>query len=209
MHAQAKPETTEPSIIEHTRRPARTATRGFSLLEVTLVLVIIGLLIGGAAVAFGPALLRAQERTTKNDMATIKRAIQEYQLQNRSILPQSLADLVPGFLDRRGKRRLGPRLLLRRRRRHLAAAVRADLGRPRRPVRNRRRHQRLGCRRINPRRPRLPTCHAPDLIPRSWPSTARQPREPIAASGHHRAGHRRDAPACRCSNRCSPSSCSG
>ena len=82
-----------------TARSAGSSTRpGFSLLEITLVLVIIGLLLAGAAVAIGPAFLRAQERTTRSSMETIKSQIEAFRIENKR-LPDSLAELVPGYLE--------------------------------------------------------------------------------------------------------------
>lgn len=80
------------------RRQARLVRPAFSLLELTLVLVIIGLLLAGAAVAIGPAFLRAQQRTTKSSMETIKRQIEAYKLENKR-LPETLQALVPGYLE--------------------------------------------------------------------------------------------------------------
>lgn len=80
------------------RRARRLARPGFSLLEITLVLVIIGLLLAGAAVAIGPALGRAQVRTTKVSMETIKKQVEAFQLENKR-LPASLDELVPDYLE--------------------------------------------------------------------------------------------------------------
>lgn len=71
---------------------------GFSLLEITLVLVIIGLLLAGAAVAIGPALARAKVRTTKASMDTIKGAIERYRIENNRF-PTVLQELEGGFLE--------------------------------------------------------------------------------------------------------------
>lgn len=75
---------------------------GFSLLEITLVLVIIGLLLAGAAVAIGPAFLRAQEKTTKNSMKVIQTQIDSFKLNNLR-LPESLDELVPGFIQEKSQ----------------------------------------------------------------------------------------------------------
>jgi general secretion pathway protein G len=80
----------------HNRRHAR---RGFSLLELTLVILIIGVLMGVAAVAFGPALLRGRTTGTKASMTTIKRAILEYQGVNNQY-PPTLQALSPNFIEK-------------------------------------------------------------------------------------------------------------
>jgi general secretion pathway protein G len=79
----------------HNQRHAR---RGFSLLELTLVILIIGVLMGVAAVAFGPTLLRGRTTGTKASMTTIKRAIQEFQGVNNRY-PGTLAELAPNFIE--------------------------------------------------------------------------------------------------------------
>ncbi|UYV13557.1 MAG: type II secretion system protein GspG [Phycisphaera sp.] len=76
----------------------RKARRGFSLLELTLVILIIGVLMGVAAVAFAPALLRGRTTGTEASMTTIKRAILEYQGVNNQY-PSQLADLSPNFIE--------------------------------------------------------------------------------------------------------------
>lgn len=76
----------------------RRARRGFSLLELTLVILIIGVLMGVAAVAFAPALLRGRTTGTKASMTTIKRAILEYQGVNNQY-PSQLADLAPNYIE--------------------------------------------------------------------------------------------------------------
>lgn len=72
--------------------------RGFSLLELTLVILIIGVLMGVAAVAFGPALLRGKTTATKASMTTLKRSITEYQGVNNQY-PETLTVLAPDFVE--------------------------------------------------------------------------------------------------------------
>jgi type II secretion system protein G len=72
---------------------AARAARGFSLLELTLVLVIIGLLMGVAAVNIIGAAERAKERTTRASMATIKSQLQAYNVE-KSTLTETLPVLV-------------------------------------------------------------------------------------------------------------------
>lgn len=80
------------------RHTPRHARRGFSLLELTLVILIIGVLMGVATVAFGPALLRGRTTGTKASMTTLKRAIVEYQGTNNQY-PSTLDELAPGFVE--------------------------------------------------------------------------------------------------------------
>ena len=81
-----------------TFRSRSQARRGFSLLELTLVILIIGVLMGVAAVAFGPALLRGKTTATKASMTTLKRAITEYQGINNQY-PAQLDALAPNYVD--------------------------------------------------------------------------------------------------------------
>ena len=72
---------------------------GFSLIELTAVLVIIGLLMAGAAVAVPGYLKRARTRVTKSSMMTIKTAINTYSADNAGNAPTGLAVLIPNYLD--------------------------------------------------------------------------------------------------------------
>ena len=82
----------------HRKTNQYRARRGFSLLELTLVILIIGVLMGVAAVAFAPALLRGKTTATKASMTTLQRAITEYQGINNQY-PTALAPLAPGFVQ--------------------------------------------------------------------------------------------------------------
>ncbi|MEL6329169.1 MAG: type II secretion system protein GspG [Planctomycetota bacterium] len=74
---------------------------GFSLIELTLVIVILGILMGAAAVAFAPQIDRAKVRTTEVTLRTIKSKLQEYE-GIYSVLPQDLSALVPDYVDEGG-----------------------------------------------------------------------------------------------------------
>ena len=77
-----------------TRPLARAARRAFSLLEITLVLVIIGLLMGVAAVNLLGTTERARIRTTRASMANYKTNISTYMVNNANTLPPTLKTLV-------------------------------------------------------------------------------------------------------------------
>lgn len=73
--------------------------RAFSLLEITLVLVIIGLLIAGAAVGLRGAGKRAKIRITKQRMAVIANFLDEYGM-SENAYPVSLEQLVAaGYVE--------------------------------------------------------------------------------------------------------------
>lgn len=80
---------------------SRLSRPGFSLLELMLVLVILGLLSTVAAVALLPQAAKAKVRTTKASMNVIKNGVTQYQLEkNRA--PASLVELVPNFIEEGG-----------------------------------------------------------------------------------------------------------
>lgn len=72
----------------------RAARPGFSLLELTLVLVIMGMLMAVAAVSLVGNAKRARVKTTKASMTVINGAIKNYMLENAGTPPQSLQNLV-------------------------------------------------------------------------------------------------------------------
>lgn len=87
------------NIMKHqSRYHDRRAARGFSLLELTLVILIIGVLMGVATVAFAPALFRGKTAATKASMTTIRRALEEYKGIN-NVYPPSIGLLAPNFLQ--------------------------------------------------------------------------------------------------------------
>ncbi len=79
------------------RRPASTRrglrVAGFSLLEMMIVITIILILAGIAAGRYEKSVLRAKEATLKQDLFTMRNAIQQYTL-DKEAGPSSLDDLV-------------------------------------------------------------------------------------------------------------------
>ncbi len=73
------------------RRPG--ARPGFSLLELTLVLVILGLLLAVAAVNFAGAAERSKIKVTRSKLQVIKSQIVSYQIAN-SVFPETMDVLV-------------------------------------------------------------------------------------------------------------------
>ncbi|MBL4809243.1 MAG: type II secretion system protein GspG [Phycisphaerales bacterium] len=72
---------------------------GFSLIELTAVLVILGLLMAGAAVAVPSQIEKARIRTTKNSMVVIKTQVESYRAENAGDAPETLALLIPSFME--------------------------------------------------------------------------------------------------------------
>lgn len=82
------------------RVPALASRRGFSLLELTLVLVIIGLLMGVAALGIPGWVRRASIQTTIQTMNVYKTSINSYMASNAQTPPESLGELVSqGYVD--------------------------------------------------------------------------------------------------------------
>jgi len=81
---------------ERQKRPgeqARRSTRGFTLIELMIVMMIISILIGMAAVIYDKTVKRARESVLKQDLQTMRQAIDNYTLDKQQA-PQSLDDLV-------------------------------------------------------------------------------------------------------------------
>lgn len=87
------------------RRAIRQARRAFSLLEIMLVLAIIGVLMGVAAVNLLGQSERASIRATEQSVTTVRRAIEQYAIDNRNTYPENLDVLIterilePGSLE--------------------------------------------------------------------------------------------------------------
>jgi general secretion pathway protein G len=67
--------------------------RGFTLIEMMIVLMIISILIGMAAVIYDKTVKHARESVLKQDLQTMRQAIDNYTLDKQQA-PQSLEDLV-------------------------------------------------------------------------------------------------------------------
>ena len=75
----------------------KTHARGFSLLELSLVIAIMGILMAVAAYNLIGGADDAKISATKASMQTIKSSLQQYQVQNNAF-PPSLSALIPGKL---------------------------------------------------------------------------------------------------------------
>lgn len=81
----------------HARKPARR--RAFTLLEMMLVVVIMGILAAVAVVAVGGRGKVAKEGATKSSMATIDSAISQFHLE-KNRYPTALTELIPSYLTK-------------------------------------------------------------------------------------------------------------
>jgi general secretion pathway protein G len=77
---------------------ARESSRGFTMIEMMFVIFIILVLIAMAAGRYEKSVVRAKEAVLKQDLQTMRNAIQQYTL-DKAAGPQSLDDLVSaGYL---------------------------------------------------------------------------------------------------------------
>ncbi|MFY9729431.1 MAG: type II secretion system protein [Candidatus Acidiferrales bacterium] len=72
-----------------------SATRGFTLIELMIVMAIIVILATLASVHYRNAVLRSREAVLKSDLRVMNNAIQDY-TRDKEAAPQSLDDLVSG-----------------------------------------------------------------------------------------------------------------
>ncbi|MBL4590561.1 MAG: prepilin-type N-terminal cleavage/methylation domain-containing protein [Phycisphaerales bacterium] len=82
-----------------TRNTMKHARPGFSLIELTAVLVILGILMAGAAVAVPKQVKKARVKSTKTSMQVIKTQINTFMVENAGDAPTSLAQLIPDFME--------------------------------------------------------------------------------------------------------------
>jgi general secretion pathway protein G len=75
------------------KRGALVSGRGFTLIELMIVITIIFILLGIAAVRYDRAVQHAREATLKSDLQVLRQAIDNYTL-DKEAAPQSLEDLV-------------------------------------------------------------------------------------------------------------------
>jgi len=73
---------------------------GFTLIELMIVILIIGILVGIAVPVFLAARGSAQQRTCQSNMKTIKSASNIYAASNDGRYPQAIGDLVPAYIEK-------------------------------------------------------------------------------------------------------------
>jgi len=74
------------------------ARPGFSLIELTAVLVILGIMMAGAAYAVPKQIQKARIRSTKTSMVTIKTAVNTFMAENAGDAPESIIGLIPAYI---------------------------------------------------------------------------------------------------------------
>jgi general secretion pathway protein G len=77
------------------RRPKAGRSFGFTLLEMMIVIIIMGILLSIALPIYSQALVRSREAVLRNDLFELRKLISQYTLDKQKA-PQSLDDLVSG-----------------------------------------------------------------------------------------------------------------
>ena len=78
-------------------RNPKARSRGFTLIEMMVVIVMIAILVSIAVPMYQQSILRAKEAKLHQNLTTLNKAIEEYSLDKKHA-PQSLEDLVPGYM---------------------------------------------------------------------------------------------------------------
>jgi len=78
-------------------RSPKVRNRGFTLIEMLIVITIMMVLLAIAVPRYDQMVLHAKEAKLHQNLATLNKAIEEYSLDKKHA-PQSLGDLVPGYM---------------------------------------------------------------------------------------------------------------
>jgi general secretion pathway protein G len=81
----------------HAGRNHASRNLGFSLLEMMIVMVIMGILLSIALPIYNQSILRSREAVLRNDLFELRKMISQYTLDKQKA-PQSLEDLKPTYI---------------------------------------------------------------------------------------------------------------
>lgn len=85
------------SLLARGRESSSAHQRGFTLIELMIVMAIIVILIGIAAGNYSRSVLRSKETVLKQDLQEMRKAIDNYTM-DKQAAPQTLDDLAPQYL---------------------------------------------------------------------------------------------------------------
>src|SRR5260370_16528871 len=85
------------SLLEFVARKPRTTERGFTLIELMIVMTIILILIGIAAGNYQRSVLRSREAVLKQDLQEMRKAIDNFTM-DKQAAPHSFHYLPPQYL---------------------------------------------------------------------------------------------------------------
>ena len=77
------------------RRPGTRRSAGFTLLEMMIVMIVIGILMSIALPIYTTSLLKSREAVLRQDLFTLRSLISQYTLDKQKA-PQALDDLIQG-----------------------------------------------------------------------------------------------------------------
>ena len=86
-------------VREPSEMKSKSKTRGFTLIEMIIVIVVMGVLMALALPMYNTAVTRSKEAKLKNNLAVLNKVIQQYTLDQHKA-PQQLQDIVDaGYLS--------------------------------------------------------------------------------------------------------------
>ncbi len=83
-------------------RPSYRRDRGFTLLEIMIVLAIIGLIVGSVGVMVFNRFKKSQSQTARIRVGEISSAVQQFMIDNSNTCPRSMDELVSGKYLKKG-----------------------------------------------------------------------------------------------------------